>query len=240
MSDPKNTTAGSMDAAAASERRSLIAVFNELLSEPTASLQRACQDAPPARQLLVGALVGVLLYGAVAGCFQGGTQIVVASVKAPLILFGALALCLPSFFVLGAVAGVDWSGPKLLGTLAGLAATLGLVLVGLLPIGWLFSVSSRQLAFVTWIHILAWGLAVAFAFRYLRRALPECGPGGTLFLWLMLFAVVSLQMTTVLRPVLWRKPGAPALASERMFFLEHLARVHDQAPTAAPLPPRQP
>jgi hypothetical protein len=128
----------------------------------------------------------------------------------------------------GALAGIDWSGPKLLGTLAGLAATLGLVLVGLLPISWLFSVSSRQLAFVTWIHILAWALALAFVLRYLRGALPESGPGGMLFLWLILFAVVSLQMVTVLRPVLWREPGAPILSSERRFFLEHLARVHGQ------------
>ncbi|HLA79204.1 MAG TPA: hypothetical protein VJU18_16630 [Vicinamibacteria bacterium] len=227
MTDPTNPPILSPGAAKTSERRSLVAVFNELLGEPTASLRHACQDGPSARRLFAGALAGAVLYGAVAGCFQGGTQMLVTAIKAPLILFGALALCLPSFFVLGAVAGVNWSGAKLLGTLSGLAATLGLLLVGLLPITWLFSVSSRQLAFVTWIHVFAWGLALAFALRYLRMALPESG--GMLPLWLALFALVSLQMATLLRPVLLREAGAPIFASERLFFIEHFARIHDHS-----------
>jgi hypothetical protein len=42
--------------------------------------------------------------------------------------------------------------------------------------------------------------------------------------------VVSLQVTTLIRPVLWRGPDRPLIESERLFFLEHFGRVLDPAP----------
>jgi hypothetical protein len=50
-----------------------------------------------------------------------------------------------------------------------------------------------------------------------------------LLLWVALFGIVAMQMTTFVRPVLWRDPGAPIVAAERMFFLHHLGRVHDRS-----------
>jgi hypothetical protein len=37
---------------------------------------------------------------------------------------------------------------------------LALVLVGLLPIEWLFSVSAKSLAFVVWLHVALWAVAI--------------------------------------------------------------------------------
>jgi hypothetical protein len=42
---------------------------------------------------------------------------------------------------------------------------LALVLAGLLPIGWLFSESTRSMTFVVWLHLALWGIAVAFGAR---------------------------------------------------------------------------
>lgn len=178
--------------------------------------------------LLGGALVGILLYGAVAGLFQGGNQVLVSAFKAPLIVGMALALCLPSLYVFSALSGARWSKQRLLATISGFAATLGLLLAALLPIAWLFSVSSRYLASAVWIHVLMWGISLLFGWRFLSLALRESGAGSGMFVWLLLFALVSLQVATFVRPVLWRAPKAPLFEQGKMFFLEHYGKVLKQ------------
>lgn len=206
--------------------------FDRLLTEP----QSIAEGSASSGWLLGGALVGFVLYGAVAGLFQGGSQILVAALKAPLIVGMALALCLPSLYVFSALSGARWSKKRLLATISGFAATLGLLLAALLPIAWLFSVSSRYLASAVWIHVLMWAISLIVGWRFLGRALRESGAGGGMFLWLMLFGLVSLQVATFVRPVLWRGPDAPLFQQGKMFFMEHFDRVleHDDAPKKAP------
>jgi hypothetical protein len=177
--------------------------------------------------LLAGGLAGFLAYGAAAGCFQGGDQILVSAFKAPLIVAMALLLCLPSLYVFGALSGAQWTRRRLLASVAGFVGTLGLLLAALLPISWLFSVSSRYLASAVWIHVMLWVVSLLFGWRFLGRALRETGAGGGMFLWLVLFGLVSLQVATFVRPVLWRDPGRPLFESGKMFFLEHFGKVID-------------
>jgi len=81
---------------------------------------------------------------------------------------------------------------------------------------------------VTWIHIFLWVLALLVGWRFLRRALASIGAQGGMFLWLLLFCVVSFQVATFLRPVLWHPRGAPVFRlGEKMSFLEHLGEVAD-------------
>ena len=88
------------------------------------------------------------------------------------------------------------------------------------PRPWLFSVSSKSLAFVVWLHLALWSIAVIFAARCLRAALPEM-PAGAVLLWLWLFWVVCFQVTTFLRPTLRREPNAPVVERGKLFFLDH-------------------
>jgi hypothetical protein len=212
------------------EPRGALGPMNDLLTQPLAVLHRARQgmNFAPLR-LLGGALVCAALYGAAAGFFQGGAQILLGALKAPLIVGLSLLLCLPSLYVFSALTGARWSPRSFLAVVAGFAGTLGLLLVGLLPIIWLFSLSSRYLGMVTWIHILLWVLALLVGWRFLSRALHACGAKGGLALWLLLFILVSFQVTTFLRPVLWRAPGTPLFqAQEKMSFFEHLGHVFDE------------
>jgi hypothetical protein len=96
--------------------------FDRLLTEP----QSIAEASSAPGWLLGGALVGFLLYGAVAGLFQGGSQILVSAFKAPIIVGLALALCLPSLYVFSALSGARWSKRQLAATVSGFAATLGL------------------------------------------------------------------------------------------------------------------
>lgn len=205
--------------------------FDRLLTEPKSLLQGDEGRSSAPLWLLAGSLFGFVVYGAGAGSFQGGNQILVTALKAPLIVTMALALCLPSLYVFGALSGARWSKRRLLATVSGFAATLGLLLAALVPISWLFSVSSRYLASAVWIHALLWLISLAFGWRFLGTALRESGAGGGMFLWLLLFALVSFQVATFLRPVLWSDAGDPLFERGKMSFVEHFGKVfdHDEA-----------
>jgi hypothetical protein len=176
-------------------------------------------------RLLLGAVVCFAAYGATAGLFQGGAQVGWSAVKTPLIVLGTALLCLPSLYVFSTLAGARLSPARFAYVLAAFLALLGLLALGLIPINWLFSVSSRSLLFVVWLHMTVWILAVSLARRFLRSVFVEDGPRRAVGLWLVLFVVVSFQVTTILRPVLWRGPSAPAFDTQRLSFMEHFGRV---------------
>jgi hypothetical protein len=213
---------------------SILGVLSELLRSPDRSTERIGAGAParPFVRLTVGALLMVVAYGAVAGFFQGGQQVMVAALKAPLIVFGTLLLCLPSLFVFTSLAGAGRSPRQILMAAAGFSSMTGLLLVALLPIAWLFSVSSRSLLFVTWLHFFVWICALYFGLRYLRTAIPVPDERGVLVLWWLLFCVVSCQMTTFVQPVLWRAPGSPLFKQEKIFFTEQVGNVSEHDRTA--------
>lgn len=210
------------------ERPSVLGTLDELLHAPLSGVTRAQTGESItvwAARALVGTVGCLACYGAASGFFQGGWQIVIAAAKAPVILLATALLCVPSLYVFGLLAGAALTRQRLVAVLAAFLALLGLVLVGLLPIGWLFSVSSTSLAFVVWLHLALWCLALSFGARFLRQALPELSSGAAL-LWLTLFCVVSFQVATFMRPVLWRAPGAPAIEHGKLFFIDHFSNVH--------------
>ena len=211
--------------------RGLARSLDMLLRSPR-SLTSFAEDDSSLRlalRLVAGALVLSAAYGASAGFFQGGAQIALAAAKAPLVLMGSVLLCAPSLYVFAALTGAAPSGRRFVAALAGFAAMLGLLLLALLPIGWLFSMSSRSLLFAMWIHVVAWVVAVVFAARFLAVALHDDSRRKSLALWTVLFALVSFQVATSLGPILWRDPKAPLVFAEKRFFLDPLeeAARHD-------------
>ena len=213
--------------------------LNELLKRPVALVRRSYQGGPAPVRLMAGALACFVLYGVAAGFFSGGASLLLAAFKVPLIILLTFVLCIPSLYVFGAMAGADWTGRRFLTILSGFAATLGLLLVALLPISWLFSVSSRYLASAVWLHFFLWALALIFGWRFLNVALRESGAKTGLFLWLVLFLLVSLQVATVVRPVLVWEEGSAMFVKGKMFFLEHLGRVYEEDTQAQELERKQ-
>jgi hypothetical protein len=212
---------------ASQEPDNVLSTLDELLRRPDAGFARARAGAPIERwalRVLLGALGCCALYGAGSGFFSGGALIAIAAVKAPLIVASSVLLCLPSLYVFGLLAGAPLTRARFVVTFTGFIGMLALVLVGLLPIEWLFSVSTRSLAFVVWLHLGLWAIALLFGARFLLAALPEVS-SGALFLWLALFCVVCFQVTTFLRPTLWREPHAPVIAHGKLFFLDHFGQV---------------
>ena len=182
--------------------------------------------------LFFGALLCYLAYGLAAGFFQGGAQIGVAVLKVPLVILGSLALCVPSLYVFTALSGDGLDARGFSKALAGFAGIAGLILIALMPVIWLFSVSTLSLTFVVWLHLFSWLVALAFGQRFLVSAVGANRAAG---LWLVLVLLVSLQMTTYLRPVLWRDAGQPLFAREKLSFFSHFAQVTDWKPAVKPI-----
>ena len=218
-------TTPSMDVMAQAPRN-VLGTLDELLRAPDAGFARARAGAPIGGwvvRVLAGAIGCCALYGASSGFFAGGAQIGLAALKAPIIVASSVVLCLPSLYIFGLLAGAPLTRPRFVVTLTGFAGMLALVLLGLLPIEWLFSVSTRSLAFVVWLHLMLWAIALIFGARFLRAALPEM-PSSAVLLWLALFCVVSSQVTTFTRPTLWREPHQPLIEHGKLFFLDHFSQ----------------
>jgi hypothetical protein len=180
--------------------------------------------------LLAGATACYVLYGAATGFFQGGWSVGLAVMKVPLIILASLMICLPSLYVFTGLAGADLNPRAFSAVVAGFCGITGLILVALMPVIWLFSVSTISLGFVVWLHILVWLVALVFGRQFLVRAASAAR--AVIGLWLVLLFIVSLQMTTYVRPVLWQVDGAPLFETEKKSFFGHIEDVARWKPPA--------
>ena len=205
----------------------VVAALDELLKRPAIAVGRGgSAEAGRMSAYLGGAgLIAAMVYGLAAGFFQGGTSLLVAMLKAPLVLATSVLLCLPSLYITSALLGAHLTPRRFWLAVAGFAGMIGILMLGLVPIVWLFSVSSRSLGFVTVLHALLWTLIVAFSARFLSLALRESGAQSPPVLWVVLFLVVSFQVATVFRPMLWIGPDARLFQSEKLFFMEHFSQI---------------
>ena len=207
--------------------RGPLATFHELLQHPVRLAARVLDGQrvlPQVAWLCLGAVLLLAAYGASVGFFGGGWLLLVAALKVPLIVFSSLLLCLPSLYVFGSLSGARFTRDRFLLCLAAFGGLLALILMGFLPISWLFSVSSRSLGAVAFTNLVVWVVAVALAGALLRRFLLAYGARDAAVLWIFLFVLVSFQVTTYLRPVVDWAPGDPLFVQTKMWFVEHFVR----------------
>jgi len=187
------------------------------------------------RRLLSAALTAVaaaclLAYGLTVGLFSGGVQLWAA----PLKIAGGVALCalicFPSLVVFTLLSGSEASFGEIGVLLAGTVALASLLLVGFGPVSWVFSQSTESAAFMGALHLLFWLIALCYGIRFLCAATGflHGGSGRHLLVWSAIFALVSLQMMTSLRPIVGT--GDRLLQPEKKFFLTHWVEVLDEAP----------
>ncbi|MEI9894942.1 MAG: hypothetical protein WDN28_13910 [Chthoniobacter sp.] len=163
------------------------------------------------------AVLALAAYGLVIGSFSGGVQWWSAPLKVSLGALASAAICLPSFFIFLSLSGADVSLRSIVGALCATLALTALLLIGLVPVAWVFSQSSDSVAFIGALHIVFWLIALAFGLRLLRRLLDYLRIQERLHLkaWTAIFIFVTLQMTTALRPDR-RHLGSLAAAGEEI------------------------
>jgi hypothetical protein len=198
-------------------------ILDSLLKRPDALIEKLCR--PDSGQAwLILALVSVLtfaFYGMLVGSFSGGSQLASAAVKISGGAVISMLICLPSFYIFSCLSGADISLRSIAGLLFGILALTGLLLLGFAPVAWVFSQSTNSLPFIGFMHIAFWVIGLWFGLRLLghMKNTLRVTDRTHLNVWALIFILVSLQMTTALRPLIGT--ADTWLPKEKKFFMAH-------------------
>ncbi len=204
------------------ERLDLRVLFESLLRQPAALAHRLGEPNHNATGKLAALALGAAaVFGVVLGTFAMHEQLWAVPLKITAGILIAALICFPSLYIFGSLAGARASAGHLAATFAGALALAGLLLLGFAPAVWIFTQSTNSLGFMGFLALAAWGVSLGFGLGFLARALRAVGATrtGPFFVWSVIFILVTLQMTTSLRPILGR--SEQFLTSEKRFFLQH-------------------
>lgn len=210
-----------------------------LLKDPVAVGKEIAEGKECWRRSLVflaWALVFHAIFGLAVGLFGGWSVAGMAAVKAPLIAFCSFLLCYPSLYVFGSLGGAALSADRMFLLGSSCLALIGLILIGLAPVAWLFSISTASFPFVVLMTAIVWIVSVGFAFKYILKLQEKSAfrrLRGIVF-WFYIFVLVSFQMTTCMRPLLTKpEEGRGWWTAEKQFFGAHFASCFEEWHRAA-------
>lgn len=202
-----------------------IAAVEAILRQPRRVLYQLKQPGAGGliASLLLIALVSSLVYGLVAGTFSGGLQLWAAPVKIAAGLFISAIICLPSLYIFSCLGGSQARVAEVFGLVAGLLALMTVLLIGFAPVAWVFSQSTKSAVVMGGLHLAFWFVATLFGMRFLgagfRHSSSRSNAG--LRVWIVVFLLVALQMTTALRPIIGKSDHFLPSAADKQFFLGH-------------------
>lgn len=207
-------------------------IVSALLKNPARISDSLAEQKELFRSALVLLLAGICchaVFGLAIGLFGGWPVAAMDVVKVPLVAICSLGLCFPSLYVFTCVAGSPLSLSQTFVLGCSCMAMTGLILVGLAPVAWLFAVSTNNVAFVTLLTFLIWIVAVGFATRFVEKlkARPILQRQAGIKLWFVILVLVTLQMTTCMRPML-AKPDEGWWTGQKAFFLSHYGSILNQ------------
>ena len=198
-------------------------ILDALLKRPVVLIHSLCETKPSRHWLLLAlfAVPAFALYGLLMGSFSGGAQFLAAAAKVSGGTLLSALICLPSLYIFACLTGAEVSLRGLAGVLFAALALTGLLLLGFAPVAWVFSQSTDSVAFIGTLHLLFWTISAWFGLRlfsHMANALRV--PERThLRVWMAIFVLVCLQMTTALRPIIGTSEHW--LPTEKKFFLAH-------------------
>ncbi|MEM8954700.1 MAG: hypothetical protein AAGD22_11155 [Verrucomicrobiota bacterium] len=206
------------------EAAAFMPTVESMLKKPGRVLHaiREGEDASLVRHLLLAAAGCFLVFGLVVGSFSFGQQLWAAPLKIMGGVMLSALICLPSLYIFSCLTGLDVRAKDVAMVLAAMLCLVGLLLVGFAPVVWIFSQSTTSVAFMGFLALVFWGVAVGFGVGWLRgawRQLGGEGKAGHLVVWVIIFLLVSLQMSTTLRPIVG--PADEFLTGEKKFFMTH-------------------
>lgn len=176
---------------------------------------------PALKALVLITLFGLLCYGLITGMFSGGVQLVWAPLKVIATVLASALLCLPSLYIFISLAGIEMKPLSMMAQgMTGLALT-SVLLLGLAPVLFLFTVSTESLVFMGLLHLILFFVAGGAGAQRFLNSLDRYIPAKSFYpgLWLCIFTLVLCQMSTTLRPILGSSEDV--FTSEKQFFLVH-------------------
>jgi hypothetical protein len=199
------------------------AAIEALLRQPRRLLFQLRQ--PDAGRLIVAMVLTAfscsLIYGVVAGTFSGGTQLWAAPVKIAAGLMISAAICLPSLYIFTCLSGSQARLVEVGGLLVGLLMLMTILLIGFAPVVWIFSQSTESLAWMGTLHLIFWLVATLFGVRFMKTGFSHANAKSQagINVWIIIFLLITLQMTTALRPILGQSDTFFPI--EKKFFIGH-------------------
>jgi len=166
------------------------------------------------------------LYGTILAGWRSPRLTAYVAIKLPLLFLGAAMVVAVFNWMTASIAG---AGLSFRVTVAVVFASMVIgcwILLGLAPVAWLFAVSTQSIFFIVILALMLWLVAVSFAARYVGklRAHPLFERQGGIKLWFLILVIVTLQMTTCMRPML-AKPTTGWWTGQKQFFLSHFSSV---------------
>ena len=171
--------------------------------------------------MLFVAIVCIILYGVVVGSFSMGQQLWAAPVKLALGMLISALICLPSLYIFTCLSGSRARLAEMCGLLTGLLMLMTLLLVGFAPVAWLFSQSTDSITWMGVLHLVFWFIAAFFGLRFLEAGFSHTRARSSagLNVWIIVFILVVIQMTTALRPIIGTSKDF--LPTTKKFFITH-------------------
>jgi hypothetical protein len=167
------------------------------------------------------------VFGWLLGTFSGGTQLWAAPAKVAGGTLFAVLICMPSLYIFSALGGVEAKLSHMLGVLLAAIALTALLLLGFAPIVWVFSQSTESLPFMGFLALAFWLIGLSFGLKLLHAAAASLGgqSNGYLSSWILIFVVVTLQVSTAVRPIIGK--ADTLLPTEKRFFIGHWLKEMD-------------
>lgn len=222
VQQPSSPTATAFDFQPLGQPPTFFTVIEALLKQPGRILHECGQSGGkvPA-MLLVSAMLCLAVFGALLGTFSGGVQYWAAPVKIVGGVLVALLICLPSLYIFTALSGLEVRLPQVVGMLLATIALTSVLLLGFAPVVWIFSQSTESVTFMGFLALAFWVISMLFGFRLLLAAAGKLGMTAShyLLVWIGIFFLVTLQMSTALRPIIGT--ADTLLPVKKKFFLEH-------------------
>ena len=168
-------------------------------------------------------VLSALVYGIVVGTFSGGAQLWIAPLKIAGGMLVSALICLPSLYIFSCLSGSEARLREVAGLVAGLLGLTTILLIGFAPVAWVFSQSTSSVAAMGALHLGFWIVATLFGWRFLRNGFAHLSAKstGALHVWIWIFMLVCIQMTTALRPIIGT--SETFLPKEKKFFVNHWA-----------------
>lgn len=154
------------------------------------------------------------LYGVVMGSYNGFLQAIVSGFKVPLLLFLALFICFPAFYVIQYMLGSRMGFAMMINMVLSGFVVLTTIMLSFAPIVIFFMITGNNYSFLKLLHVAIMGFSGVFGMRTMIEALkfscekknvyPKIGIQIFKF-WVVVFAFVGMQLAWNLRPFLGDK-----------------------------------
>lgn len=150
-------------------------------------------------------LIYTLLYGAVLGLYIGGYQILINSIKLPILFFITLYISLPVFYILGLLSGSKISFKQMVVLIISGYAIASIIMMAFTPVVLFFILTAKDYYFTIFLSIGILGLSGYFSLIYIfknfnsfhkedRRWYPSMIVGSLIIIF------VGTQLSWTLRP----------------------------------------